>query len=297
MWGMSQTPSTNSELSLSVGKIVSDFSVGMRESATTGRGPDFVGYRRFKPSDTSREIAWRASGRLPDQDDIISQDFEPEREMRLVVFADESVFMLKPEVKPQYAQALVRLYALAAEYNGDPFAIVGIGGESMIYSGWLHKEDELDEFLAAADDKRQRREFQCVSHLPELLHELDPKNMLMVFLTDLASKDRIPFKAIRDLDPEKNNIQCVAVVLDEWSHFEPVKYSIVFEHIQNGRTSSLDMRPGSGIDREVQVFRKSLAELRRRGKSINLPVITVPLADEKPLGSFTKQWERYFETG
>lgn len=296
MWGIPRKDATLSELVLEIGRVVYDFVPGLRKSTAKGRGVEFLGHRPYQTSDTARDVDWVASARLSDNDmDLVSREYAPERQIRILVVADERLSMRKPSLKPRYAQTLVRLFAIGAQTVGDPFAIVGIGGDSMIYSGWLGTEDDLDIFLEFADVPKQRKALRpSAGTFEELLSELGLKNILIVFLTDLVSPERVPLEAIRKLDPEQN-VSCVAVVLDEWGGFEPTSHSVVFEHTESGRIATLDMRAGGGVDREVRAFQNRLRMLREQGRTLGLTVFTVPLADENPLRSFHKQWEQIFE--
>ncbi|KKW31722.1 MAG: VWFA superfamily protein, DUF58-containing [Candidatus Kaiserbacteria bacterium GW2011_GWC2_52_8b] len=295
MWGIRRNDRGQRELRLAVGRIVTEFSSGMHQSVTKGRGIEVVGYRQYDHSDTARDIAWRASARLPDDDDILSQNFAPEKQMRILMVVDEGHSMRFPRLKPLYADALVRIFASAALDAEDLFSVVGVEGDGMIYSDQLTGEGDLNDFLKAADEQRQRRVYRAdVRLLPDLLNELDLKNTLVIFLTDFVRTEWIPFQAMREIDPLQN-VRFVAVVLDEWSGFAPTSHSIMFEHVENGMTAVLDMRRGGGVEREVHAFRERLRALRNQGNALGLSVITVPLADENPLRMFYKQWERLFE--
>ncbi|MDP3645846.1 MAG: DUF58 domain-containing protein [bacterium] len=296
MWGIPRRDETLHDLVLEIGRVVHDFVPGLRKSAEKGRGVEFLGHRPHQPSDTARDVDWMASARLSDDDmDLLTRVYAPERQFRVLVVADESFSMRKPYRKPRYAQALVRLFAESTKTLSDPVAVCGLGGNGMIYSGWLQNEEDLDVFLESADVPKQRRALRpSAATFSELLNEIGLKNLLIVFLTDLVSPERVPLEALRESDPEQN-VQCVAVVLDEWSGFVPTSHTIVFQHPESGRIATLDLRKGGGVDREVRAFGERLRALRDQGKMLGLSVLTVPLADENPLRSFYKQWERYFE--
>src|SRR3989344_3904202 len=59
--------------------------------------------------------------------------------------------------------------------------------------------------------------------------------------------------------------------------------------------ATLDMRKGGSLEREVNAFRGRVAELKRRGRTCNLSVVTVPLVEEDPLRNFQKQGKPVME--
>lgn len=296
MWGVKNGSPGLAELTLSVGRIVNDFSSGMRDSATKGRGPEFVGYREYDPADTARDIAWRASARLPDEDAILSQDFAPERQVRLLIVADERRSMHLPEAKPVYAESLVRLFALAALENDDEFGIVGIGGKGIIYSGWLASEDDLNEFLRAANDEKWRATFRAgASSLGALLDDIKAKNMIVIFLSDLSKPEDVPIEALRGIDIHALNMRCIAVVLDEWNGFVPSNHLLAVQHPETKRTVVMDMRPGGEVSKEVDRFNVRVKDLKQRGKRFEMNVLTVPLLSQEPFREFYRQWLKCFD--
>lgn len=295
MWNVDRKDPHRTPLSYAVGRIVDDFSLGLRESAMKGRGAEFVGYRPYDPVDSARDIAWSAMARLPDDNDVVSYERLPERQLRVLVVADESISMRLPRTKPLHAEALVRLFALSTFETSDMFAIVGIGGDGTIFSGWLENEDAVDVFLKDADVPKQRHALRpTAATFPALLNELGLKNMIIIFLSDFVSSDRIPLGALREANAQKN-VRCVAVVLDEWTGFVPSSHAVVLQHTESGRTAALDMREGGGVDREVKAFQDRIKALRDQRKTLKLSVFTVPLAEKDPLRNFLNQWERHFE--
>ena len=296
MWGIDKKDPHLAPLTYAVGRIVNDFSVGLRQSAMKGRGPEFVGYREYDPADSARDIAWPASARLPEDDDVLSYEREPERQVRVLLIADERISMHSPLMKPRYARALVRLFGLSAFENSDPFGVVGVGGEGVIFSGWLSSEGRLDDFLKSASDKRLRRAFRAPSNrLSSLFFELKPQNTIIIFLTDLSEPGAAPIEELRGIDAVRMNATIITVILDEWWGFSPAPHLITMEHPETGKQVVSDMRGGGDLSREVGRFERRVAELKLRGRSLLMKTLRVPLAHEKPLRAFNREWLRNFE--
>lgn len=293
MWNAKNHAASTRDLLLKVERALPDISLGMERSVAKGRGIEFHGLRSFENSDSPRDVDWMASARLSEDDtELVSREFMPEYRIRVLFVADEHLSMCYPALKPLYATALVHLFGRAAFASENEYAVIGAGGESLIFSDWLSREDDLEVFLCVADEARKRRGFGVSARtLVELLDELRLKNTLVVFLTDLAEVERIPLKALRLLEPNRN-VKYTAVVLDEWSGFEPMSHSLALRHPESGRGVSLDMRRGGGMEREARAFDARLRELKAGGKASDLAVATVPLVEENPLRSFEKQWQR-----
>ena len=294
MWNHNRrhTASTR-DLFLRIGRAVPDVVLGFERSMARSRGIEFHGLREFQDSDSPRDIDWAASARLSDDDtELMSREFMPEYQIRVLVVADEHTSMRHPAQKPLYASALVKLFGMAAFASENRYKIIGVGGGDVVSSDWMLREDELDAFLADIDEPRQRKALRVYSRTLEAsLEEMRLRNTLVVFLTDLCELNRVPLGAIRTIDPARN-VKSIAVVLDEWSGFAPTSNVLALQDPESSTIATLDMRRGGGVEREVNAFRARLEELKRSGKSCGLAVATVPLVEEDPLRVFCKHWQR-----
>ncbi|OGG44559.1 hypothetical protein A2673_03425 [Candidatus Kaiserbacteria bacterium RIFCSPHIGHO2_01_FULL_50_13] len=270
--------------------------LGLERSIARGRGIEFHSMREFQDSDSPRDIDWMASARLSDDDlELVSREFMPEHQIRVLVVADEHASMRYPSKKPLYAEALVELLGRAAHESGNSISVVGVGGEGMIYSGWMSSEEDVRTFLDSADEQKRRPRLRASAHtFAGLLDELRLKNTLVVFVTDFLELERIPLDALRAINPAQN-VKSVAVVFDEWSGFAPIESALALRSPEGDAFATLDMRKGGSLEREVNAFRGRVAELKRRGRTCNLSVVTVPLVEEDPLRNFQKQWQQVME--
>lgn len=299
MWKVSKSDPAHLELTYQIGRIIDDNSLGLHRSDTKGRGCEFLGLRPFQQdTDTAEDIDWLASARASEDDmELVVREFAPERQLRVIVVASEHPSMTHPRLKSLCADAVLRLFAYTAFVENYPFSVVSYGcGEQLLYSGWLSNEEDLDVFLASADDPSRRHSVRAPARtLEEFGSELDAKNTLVIFLSDLSLSDMVPIEQFRSIDTEGRNVRCVTVVLDEWSGFVPSSHLVPVRDPNTGRVAMMDMRPGGGFSREVDAFQGRLRELRRQGSGLGLKTLTVPLADGKPFRSFYKQWLQFAE--
>lgn len=293
MWNIKKIGPSSKDLAVVLESVGNNAPLGFEQSVAKGRGIEFLGLREFQNTDSARDVDWMASARLAGANDVdlVVREFAPEHQIHVLVIADECETMLYPKKKPLHATAILHLLGRATFASENLLAVVGVGKDT-IYSDWLSNEQDLGMFLDSADGAKRTSLRSPLQTLPELLETLKLKNTLIVFITDLASTNRILLSALNALDLAQS-ITPIVVVLDEWSGFIPTHHAIALQNPENGKIKVFDMRRGGSIEREVYAFHERVRVLRERGKAYGLSVMTVPLVEEWSLKSFYKQWERH----
>lgn len=298
MWSIVESNPSSHKLRLEIGRVLSGFVGGLHRSLIKAHGAELLSLRPYQHGDFLRQIDWMASARLSDDDfSLVTRELAPERSIRVVIIADESVTMCTPKRKAEYAQALVTLLALSAFECDDPVKVIGYNGEDgLVASGWIKNEEGLNTFLRAADHTEKRLELRVPAQsLVSLFEELGLENTFVVIVSDLARSNVIPLRELHSIDGGGRNVRMMVAVLDEWSGFVPSNNLLVMRHPETGKTVTADMRPGGDMERQVFEFHGRVEALKGAGRSLGMHVVPLVLSLEHPFTEFARSWLRFDE--
>ncbi len=265
---------------LEIERVVGSFREGVHRSAMSGQGMEFQGIRPYDPSDSPAQIDWVASARLSDDDlDLVSRDFNPEREISVVCAVEDTDSMFIPERKQEHAATLSWMFAISAFKYRDSFKFVRFSSDEVRATQWVRQEDSL---LGSSFERYSGDLFLY-------LLGMRIKNVLLVILSDFGPHWQKKYNQLRRLDLRKQNIRCLFIALDEWEGFEPVTHSVTFKDPQSKKTKIFDLRRGGEAEQEALAHRERLAVLKKSIRPLGVSLVSLPLLADDPLGGIRKQ--------
>jgi uncharacterized protein (DUF58 family) len=298
MWSITKTEPTARLLRLEIGRVLAGFVGGLHRSVIKASGAEFLSLRPHQHSDAFHQIDWMASARLSDDGlNLVTRELAPERSIRVLILADESVTMCTPRRKAACAQSLVDLFALSAFESDDPVKVIGFNGTTgLVNSEWIQNEEGLNTFLCAMDHEVKRLGLRAPAKtLAALFDELKLENTLVVVITDVTRLSAFPLRDLRSIDAGEKNVRIVAVVLDEWSGFVPSDNLLVVRHPETGKMATMDMRRGGDMEQQVFEFHHRVEALKEAGRSLGMRVIPLVLSTPQPFREFARSWLRFEE--
>jgi len=265
---------------IKIERVISGFQGGIHKSAVSGIGMEFRGIRPYDPADSLAHIEWLASARLSEDDfSLVTKEFNPEREISVVCALEDQPSMGTPPRKQEHAAMLSWLFALSAFKYRDPFRFIRFSPDSISTTEWVRDEESLNASPVE----------QVKQNLFAYLSELNFANALLVIISDFNSHWHREYTKLRYLNPQKQNIRCLFIALDEWEGFKTSDHSIAFRNPENKGIKIFNLRKGGEAEQEVEQHRKHILSLKKNLRPLSTPLISLPLIDDDPLHGIRRE--------
>lgn len=264
-------------LRLEIDRVVARFRFGIHRSVMSGFGMEFRGFKPYESSDPPNAIDYLASERLsqePEFEPVVRQ-YHPEKEIGVVFLLSAEESMSLPAQKISHALELLWLFALSAFKHRDRFRIILFGECPLYDSGWLLREDQIENFfgvLAREGDRAvgQSKNVDIFSHLSSL----PLFDAMAVVVSDFTLSWEKELLALRRLEIIEKNIKVMMLALEEWGGFLPLSFGL---SLRDPRDKIVRHYSKSDVAELAAQARQHFERIRQGVRALAVPFIEVPL--------------------
>lgn len=265
--------------------VLENLRYGIHESIRKGEGLNFAAIREYEEGESLKRVDWmRSLERSHDLDELMVREFEPEKQMHVVVMLDARRGMHIPRRKGEMAVALSWLAALSAFKMRDTLKLIiafdpDEGG--VIASPYLRGEEDLDEFFRAVAAGEVPSTFPNDISAIEVMGGSLPNDTFVVVISDFEQEGGFFAEIGERLAPSRHG-RLFLLAVDGWEGVSPIPALLSLSLGRDGRPLEIDARAGGELDALKQsARRRQHAILESAWKRGHLSV-RVPVFAERP---------------
>ena len=272
--------------------ILENFHFGIHESVRKGDGMTFAAIRDFQEGEPLKRVDWmRSLERSHDLDELLIREFEPEKQMEVVIMLDAMRGMHVPLRKAEAAVALLWLSALSAFKMRDVVRIFVAFDQAeggIIASPRCVDEQEVNEFLRAIARGQLQSSIDPGATALDVLGGSLPNDTFVVAISDFEREQKF-FAHLADRATPSRHSRLLLAVLDGWEGVAPLPALISVQGESGGRRREIDARPGGELELTKRKISEAQEELLTSAWKRGHIAARIPVFAERPFEELVRK--------